>query len=177
MKYFSFSALILSLCLLCASADAQRKIGFINMDEVIAVLPDTKSAQQTLQGYADSLARIDGAMQQDFVTKRNAFFQDSATMDTTKKEAQRKVLQQLIQREQRFRADAKVQLDSTQQVLMTAIQTKAEATVKAAAKANGYTHVFRKVVGTEEPHDFVIIGPKGDDLLPLVKKQLGLSAQ
>ncbi len=177
MKYFLFPVTILSLSLVCNNADAQRKIGYINIDDVIAVLPDTKSAQQTLQVRADSLAKIDGTMQQEFITKRDAFFQDSAAMDNTKKEAQRKVLQQLIQQEQRFRADAKAQLNSTQQVLMTAVQIKAEATVRAAAKANGYTYVFRKIVGTDDRHEFVILGPKGDDLLPLVKKQLGLSAQ
>ena len=173
----SFSLVILSLILLSTSAHAQRKLGYINMDEVMAIIPDTRAAQQTLQGLADSLAKVDGAIQQEFVTKRDAFFQDSANMDETKKEAQRKVLQQLLAQDQRFRADAKAQLDSTQEVLTTAVQSKAEAAVKAAAKANGYTYVFRKTVAAENNHEFVILGPKGDDLLPLVKKQLGLSTQ
>lgn len=154
---------------------AQHKIGYINMSDLIAVMPETRQAQHTLQAYADSLARAEGGITSEFATKRDAFFRDSATMDSAKKEAQRKVLQRLIQQDQEFRVDAKSQLDSAQQALTAAVEAKAEDAVTATAKANGYVYVFRKMVSGEGgQRQLVILGPDRDDLLPLVKKQLGL---
>jgi outer membrane protein len=145
---------------------AQRKIGYINMDDLVAVMPETRQAQQTLKAYGDSLARVDDGLQQEFVTKRDAFFRDSATLNTATKEVHRRVLQKIIQQDGEFRAVAKTQLDSLQQVLTVAVAAKAQEAVAAAAKANGYAYVFRNVS--------VLVSPEGGDLLPLVKRQLGL---
>ena len=179
MKHFSFCLVALSLSFLVPTAvSAQRKIGYINMDDLVAAMHETDQARHALKAYADSLSRIDGGLLREFFTKRDAFFQDSAGMDAVTKEAHRKVLQKIIQQEGEFKADAKAQLDSMQQTLTVSIATKAQDAVTAAAKANGYDYVFRKVAGRDnQQHEFVIIGPEGDDLLPLVKKQLGLDAR
>ncbi|HUB60488.1 MAG TPA: OmpH family outer membrane protein [Puia sp.] len=171
MKYLLFFFLVAS-----TAVSAQRKIAYIDMDDLIAAMPETRQAQETLKAYGDSLSRVDGGLQQDFVTKRDAFFQDSASMDMTTKETRRRVLQKIIQQEGEFRAVAKAQLDSVQQALTVAIANKAQAAIAAAAKANGYGYVFRKAAG-QANGEFVIVGPQGDDLLPLVKKQLGLKDQ
>lgn len=179
MKHFSFCLAVLSLSLMLPTAgSAQRKIGYIDMDDLVAIMRETKQAQQTLKTYGDSLSRIEGGLQQEFVTKREAFFQDSASMDTTTKEAHRRVLQKIIQQEGVFRAEAKAQLDSMQQVLRVAVAAKAEEAVVATAKANGYAYVFRKVAGVyNQQEEFIIVGPEKDDLLPQVKKQLGLETR
>jgi outer membrane protein len=179
MKHFSFCVAVLSLSLSVAtSVNAQRKIGYINMDELVAAMPETRQARQAMKAYGDSLSRIDGVLQQEFVEKRDAFFQDSAGMDTTMKEAHRRVLQKIIQQDQAFRSDAKAQLDSMQQALTVTVTTKAQEAVAAAAKANGYVYVFRSAAGTDNQRQgFVLVAPEGVDLLPLVKKQLGLDAR
>jgi outer membrane protein len=179
MKHFSFCLVILSFSLWVPTAvNAQRKIGYINLDGLVAVMPETKQARQALKKYGDSLSRVDGGLQQEFIAKRDAFFQDSAGMDNATKEAQRRVLQKIIQQEGAFKADAKAQLDSMQQALTVAVVAKAQDAVAATAKANGYTYVFLKAAGTDnQRREFVIIAPEGDDLLPLVKKQLGLDDQ
>lgn len=178
MKHCFFCLALLFFFLLGHSdVSAQRKIGYINMADLVAAMPETKHAQEVFQAYADSLSRVEGGLQQEFATKRDAFFQDSATMDTATKEAHRRVLQKIIQQDGEFRAVAKAQLDSVQQALTVVVSTKAQEAVEATAKANGYAYVFRKVSGAEDQHEFVLIGPEGDDLLPLVKKQLGIDAR
>lgn len=178
MKYFSFGlAVLIFSCFIPTAGEAQRKIGYVNLEDVVAILPETKHAQQVLKAYADSLGRIEGGIQEDFATKRDAFFQDSATMDTATKESHRRVLQKIIQQDGEFRAVAKAQLDSMQQALTVAVSSKAQETIEATARANGYAYVFRKTSGSENQRMFVLIGPEGDDLLPLVKKQLGLDAR
>jgi outer membrane protein len=178
MKHFCFFLGILSLSLSNPTdVSAQHKIGYIDMDDLVAVMPETRQAQKALKAFADSLSRVEGGLQQEFFTKRDAFFQDSGSMDGTTKEAHRVVLQKIIQQDGEFKADAKAQLDSMRQALTMAIATKAQEGVAAAAKANGYAFVFRKAAGAENQQEFVLIGPEGDDLLPMVKKQLGIDAQ
>ena len=50
--------------------------------------------------------------------------------------------------------------------LMQPIQKKAADIVQNVAKENGYTYVFLK--------DALLVSPPADDLLPVVKKKLGL---
>jgi hypothetical protein len=88
-------------------------------------------------------------------------------------------LQGLFQQYQQFRGGAQQSLDSVTQVLKAAIGQKALDAVTATAKANGYIYVIRKEAVSDDgqARTVVIIGPPGDDILPLVKKYLGLSAQ
>ena len=53
-----------------------------------------------------------------------------------------------------------------QQDLMAPIQRKAAENVQTVAKENGYSYVFLK--------DALLVSPPADDLLPIVKKKLGL---
>ena len=184
MKLFSpFFAIVTGCLLVCTAVSAQHKagyvsrpqhkIGFVNMDELIAAMPETRHVRQSLQASADSLSRIDANLQQEFTRNRDAFFRDSATMDSTKKEAQRRILQKLLQQYNQFRADAKVQLDSTQQAMAAAVEAIAERLVTATAKANGYSYVFRQLTGSGDQRSlFILVAPEADDLLPLIKKQL-----
>jgi outer membrane protein len=176
MKQLSFCLLVLSLSLSVSTVvSAQKKIGYINLDDLIAAMTETRQARQTMKAYGDSLTRVDGGFQEEFFTKRDAYFRDSVGMDAATKEAHRRVLQKIIQDEGAFKADAKAKLDSMQQALTIAIVAKAQDAVAAAAKANGYAYVFKKAAGTDnQRREFVLIAPEGDDLLPLVKKQLGL---
>lgn len=179
MKHFFFSPGYLFFFLFLSTAvSAQQKLGYINMDELIAAMPETSHAQQVFKAYADSLSRIDGALQQEFISKRDAFFQDSARMDTARKESERRALQKLIQEDGSFRAQARAQLDSVRQALTGTIAAKAQDALATVAKANGYGFVIRKAGdATDSKPGFLIISPEADDLLPLVKKQLGLGAQ
>jgi outer membrane protein len=52
------------------------------------------------------------------------------------------------------------------QDLIAPIQKKAVETVQAVAKENGYTYVLSK--------EALLVSPPAEDLLPLVKKKLGL---
>jgi outer membrane protein len=57
-------------------------------------------------------------------------------------------------------------MQEKQQELLIPILTKALETIKMVATENKYTYVLDQ--------NSVIVGPPGDDLLPLVKKKLGI---
>jgi outer membrane protein len=94
------------------------------------------------------------------------FNTDSAKLSPAVKEVRRKNLQQQLQELQG--ADQRIQqeLQKKQEDLSAPIQKKAIDAVQAVAKESGYTYVL--------PKEAVIVGPPADDILPLVKKKLGL---
>ena len=146
--------------------NAQAKIGYISSQDLLALLPETRKADSSLQQLR--VALIQNA--QDKEAKLNAdiakFNKDSATFSeavkTVKRQELQKAYQELSGEEQRIQE----QLQQKQQELLQPIQKKANDAVQAAAKENGYGFVFEKEV--------LIVAPPAEDILPLVAKKLGL---
>jgi outer membrane protein len=147
-------------------ASAQTKIGYINTDEVIAAMPETDKANKEIQEYQESLAKQYDELQKEANDKSEQFVKDSATMSPSMKEIKREEIIKLIQRVNNFNTEAQ---DKTKQVAQTKfapIQQKAMEAIKAVAKKNNYTYVL--------DINSVIVGPPGDDIAALVKKELGI---
>ena len=74
-------------------------------------------------------------------------------------------LQDKNNRIQQFQEKAVKRLQDRQEELFTPIQEKVKSAIAKVAKANGYTYIFTAGATLYEG---------GDDVLPLVKKELGL---
>lgn len=148
------------------SASAQNKIGYINTDEVIAAMPETEKANKELQEYQESLVKQGEELEKEANDKIAQFQKDSATMTPSMKEIKRGELVALVQRVQGYNNEAQEKAKQAAQQKFAPIQVKAMDAIKAVAKKNGYAYIL----------DFntVLVGPPGDDILPLVKKELGI---
>ncbi len=147
-------------------AAAQTKIGYINTDEVIAAMPETDKANKEIQEYQESLGKQYDDLQKEANEKSEQFVKDSASYSPSMKEIKREEIIKLIQRVNNFQQEAQ---DKTKQIAQTKfapIQQKAMEAIKAVAKKNNYTYVLE--------FNSVIVGPPGDDIVGLVKKELGI---
>ena len=170
MKYVKqTAAFILSTAALLfvqVQAKAQMKIGYISISEVIAGMPEAKKADTSLTQYRDALVSSATDRQNTFNADVQKFIQDSGKLTPAQREVKRSALQKQSQEmageEQRIQDE----LQKKQQELSGPIEKKATDAVQVVAKENGYTYVM--------PKEMVIVGPPGDDLLPLVKKKLGI---
>ena len=167
MKHF-FSILLLSAGILGFStiASAQQKIGYINADEVVQLMPEALAVQTQLDQYQQSLyqnAQDKKATLDEAVAK---FYKDSATMSPSMKEVKRTELQKQFQ--DFSGEDQKIQnmFEQKRQELSLPIQKKLQAAIEDVAKENGYTYVVTR--------EALIIVPPTGDLGPLVRKKLGL---
>jgi outer membrane protein len=149
------------------SQDANaQKIGYISLNEVVAGMPEAKKADSLLAQYQDAL--INNAKEKEKTLNEDIqkFINDSAKMAPAVKEVKRKQLQEktqeLSQEDQRIQQE----LQKKQEEYSQPIQKKAMDAVNAVAKEAGYTYVF--------PKEALVVYPPADDLLPLVKKKLGL---
>jgi len=147
-------------------ASAQTKIGYINTEEVIGAMPETDKANKELQEYQDLLGKQYDDLQKEANDKSEQFIKDSATYSASKKEFMRDEILKLIQQVNGFQQMAQDKTKEMAQKKFAPIQEKALAAIKAVAKKNGYTYVLDV--------NSVIVGPDGDNLLPLVKKELGI---
>jgi Skp family chaperone for outer membrane proteins len=85
------------------------------------------------------------------------------------KEIKKNELVSLYQRVQNWNQQAQEMYQSEAQKKIAPLRTKALDAIKSVAKKSGYTYIL----------DFnsVIVGPPGDDVLALVKKELGIKEE
>ncbi len=148
------------------SAAAQTKIGYVNTEEVMGAMPETAKANKELQEYQESLAKQYEDLEKDANEKIAQFGKDSATLTASMKEIKREELIKLVQRVQNFNNEAQEKAKQAAQQKFAPIQQKALDAIKSAAKKNGYTYVLDIAS--------IIVAPPADDILGLVKKELGI---
>jgi outer membrane protein len=147
-------------------ASAQTKIGYVNTDEVIAAMPETEKANKEIQDYQESLGKQYEDLQKEATEKSDQFVKDSASYTPSMKEIKREEIIKLIQRVNNFQQEAQDLTKKKAQEKFAPIQQKAMEAIKSVAKKNNYTYVLDV--------NSVIVGPPGDDILGLVKKELGV---
>lgn len=147
---------------------AQTKIGYISMDELIASMPEAKKADTTIAQYRDGLAKAQQDIQAELQTRYAAYIKDSATMSQAKKDLEQRGIQELANRLQNYNQDAQQQLSLKQQEVYGPIQKKAMDAIQEVAKEKGYTYIMGK--------ENLWVYPPSDDILSLVKAKLGIPA-
>jgi outer membrane protein len=148
-------------------AQAQTKIGYISLNELIVSMPEYKKADTSLAEYSQALNQNFEDMKREFSEQDSLLSgKDTAKYSRAVLELKRKSLGELYLKLQGWQQQASQLYNQKQQDLITPIQKKAQEVVQTVAKENGYTHVFLK--------DALLVSPPSEDILPLVKKKLGL---
>lgn len=148
------------------SASAQTKIGYINTDELIGVMPEAEKADAELKEYQAALGQLQQDRMRELSLKDSLFIKDSAKLSASMKEIKRKELIELYQRVQGFQTEAQELYQEEAQKKIAPIRAKAMDAIRVVAKENGYTYILDM--------NAVIVAPPGDDVLGLVKKKLGI---
>jgi len=165
-KMFVVAALALTGFGASAQNKTEIKIGYINTDELIAVMPEYQTAMKEMQDLQESLDKQGQELNDEAEQKRDQFLKDSSTYTPTMKEIKREELIKLIQRVQNYSNEAQEKIKQIGQQKMTPIQQKAVETIRTVSKEKGYTHIL--------DNNAVLVGPPGDDILPMVKAKLGI---
>ena len=150
-----------------SSLQAQTKIGYISINELVPNMPEFKKADTSMQDYKNALSQ-EFEDQKRELSEQDSLLSSKDTVKYTKAqlEIKRRSLGQLYVKVQGFSQQAQEQLQQKQQELLAPIQKKALDAIQAVAKENGYTYVLQK--------EALYAYPAAEDLLPLVKKRLGI---
>lgn len=163
--------LVVALLAMGGSAFAQKtvKLGHINSTDLMQIMPGRDSAQAALQKEVTELEEQLKGMQAELEKQYNEYQEKQAGWSELIRESQMKRIQDLNGRIQEFQENAQKQLQERQEALLKPIIDRAKAAIEEVAKANGYTYIFDSSMGT------LLYSQDSDDILPLVKKKLGLN--
>jgi len=161
---------LVAVCIVFAGniAKAQSKIGYINFDQVIQIMPETKTIQGQLETYNKQFQDQYAAMTNEFQTKGQAYEAQRATMTDAIRTSKEAELQDLQKRIQAFQTDAQQKVSTKTNELSKPLFDKVRGAVALVAKEKGYAYVLNS------SQTDLIVSPPGDDLLAEVKAKLGL---
>jgi len=151
-------------------AQDKQKIGHINADELLSLMPETDSARSNLQLYQQQLENDLTTMQTELQQKIQNFRQNQSSYTTLTLESKTQEIQQLQERIGNFQQRAQEDLQDKQVELFEPIIEKATNAVQEVAKENGFTYIL----DTSQSKAVVIFAENGIDIMPMVKKKLGL---
>jgi outer membrane protein len=152
------------------NANAQGKIGYIRIDDVVGLMPEAGKIDTLLQRYQnDSLNQTLNNIVQEYQYKDSML----TKVDTTKTPKQilnqlRTDVNVLAYQIQNWQSLAGQAYENRQQQLLAPLYNKAITAVRTVAKEKGYTYVLDEATST------LLVMPPGDDLLPAVKTKLGI---
>ncbi|MGA3013779.1 MAG: OmpH family outer membrane protein [Bacteroidales bacterium] len=171
MKNVVKSFVLISLIIVFATtshAQTAQKIGYIDFNGLVATMPGVDSVKIKLQKYQQTLSDQLDAMRAEFENKYLEYQQGSSGMSDLIKQTKEKELQDLQGRIDAFQQKAQTDLQTKQQELLKPIVDKAKDAIKDVAKENKYTFIVNAI------EDILLYSEPADDILPLVKKKLGI---
>ncbi|MEI6488862.1 MAG: OmpH family outer membrane protein [Bacteroidota bacterium] len=155
--------------ILCSTTMNAQKIAHINLDSLISIMPESKTAQQAVQDYAKQLEEQVTAMQSELKTKYDDYQAKSKDMAEVVRASKEKELNDLNQRIQDFQQQAQTDYQKKSAELSKPVYEKAKKAVDAVAKENGFKYVLDTSTG------MVIYSEQSDDIIGLVIKKLGIT--
>jgi len=145
------------------------KFGHVNSQELLSIMPERDSAEAKIQQYAKDLEGQLEIMNVEYNNKLNDYVENRDNLAPLVKQTKEQELNEIQKRIQDFTANAEQELQQQNAQLIQPIILKAEKAIKDVAKENGFTYIFDLSRGS-----VIYFSEQSEDILPLVKKKLGL---
>ena len=159
--------IIIAMMLVLPMLASAQKFGYINQQEFFAQMPEmaqVKLKMDTINAqYESQLA----SMNEEIQKKYQDYQAQEATMADAIKQIRQQELQEMQQRIQLFYQTAEQDIQKKQQELLAPVHEKMTKAIKAVGEREGYTYIFDSAA-------MVHIGADATDLMPAVKKELGI---
>lgn len=169
MKKFSL-IIVFSLLVSFTMVGQQTKlkIGHLNTNDLMQVMPGRDSAEQALNNYAQNLQNQLETMVNEFQTKYNDYLANETQYIDAVKQIKQKELVDLQTRIQDFQDEAQNLLSKKEQELLQPLIDKAKKAIDEVAKEKGYTYILDTGTGA------VLYWDGGEDIMLYVKEKLGI---
>lgn len=171
-KYIIIAFLFVMASLpLTMHAQQKLKIGHINSQELLSLMPESDSAQRKLEKLANDHQLVLEEMSVEFNKKFENYRKalEAGTMSDLARASKEAELEDLQTRIQQFEQTAQQDLQQKRMEIFTPVQEKALNAVNEVAEENGFTYIFDTGMGA-----LVYTSPDSQDILPLVKTKLKL---
>ncbi len=160
--------LLAILTALNVSLIAQNKLGYIDSQELLMLMPERNSAEKEVQEFAKSLEAQLTSMTAEYQQSVQNYQTNEASFTDLVKQDKIAEITGLEQRIQAFQQNAQQSIVAKEQELLEPILDKARNAIEEVAEEGGFTYIFDKSIGS------IVFAKESENVLPLVKKKLGL---
>ncbi|WP_025763041.1 OmpH family outer membrane protein [Dyadobacter tibetensis] len=150
------------------------KIGYTNVDFVIARLPEAKKMQNELEVTKAQLDKAIGETYKEFQDKYEAYQKNGANMTDVIRADKEKELQSLQTRVQEMQNNAQTSLQNKQQQLLEPILTKVNDAIQAVGKENGFLYILNMDAGQGTTPIILFAASEENNATDLILKKLGV---
>ena len=159
-----------SALVLCSTSAFAQKLGYINVEELIVVMPERAEAEEKLRRLSDEYTNTLETMQVELNNKYNEYTKNSATYSDSIRQVKEREMQDLQSRLQETYTMANQEIEKYQQELMAPILEKAEQAIKKVGQDNGFTAIFNISAAPLAYYDENSM----TNVLQFVKKEMGI---
>jgi len=161
------SLVFVTLMILSTGLFAQ-KFGHINSNELLQAMPERSQIEKDVQKYAQELESQLSTMSKEYQAKVQEYQTKEATMTEAIKQDKIQEITNLEERISKFQKSAQKDLQEKEETLLKPIIDRAKKAIEEVAKENNYTYILDSGVGV------ILYSRESDDIMPLVKKKLGI---
>ena len=147
-----------------------QKLGRINLEEIITLMPEYKEMMTNMEAYSKDLRDNLETIQVELNTKYNDFQKNNATYSEVPRQLKEKELTDLQNRLQEFYQSAQEDLQKKEKELTDPIVAMAQEAVKKVAQKGAYVAVFNTTIPSMVYYDEAAM----TDLSTEVKAELGI---
>ena len=159
--------IVLALGINCAANAQSQKIGYVDSQVIIDMMPEGAKIEQDLQAFYGELQTELQAMVTEYQNKMRDYEANQDTMSNILRQSKEKEIMDLQGRIQEFQANAEGELAAKQEELTKPMLDKIKTAIDAVVKAKGLAYVFEKTM-------VLSIGESAIDITADVKTKLGL---
>ena len=159
--------IVVSLAVILTT-QSQSKFGYLNSNELLAMMPESLSMQEELQTYAKGLESQLTAMQAELENKAVEYQQNETTYTDIIKEDKIREIESIQQRVVEFQKNAQQSLSEKEAELFIPIREKAMKAIDEVAKEGEFTFIFDSGSGS------FLFAAESENIINLVKSKLGL---
>jgi len=168
-KLFKVALVAIGMLLFVGNfAKAQTKIGYINTNALMDLLPEMKTLRTQMEAYQKTFSDQLATMSSEYQTKGQKYEASQATMTDAARTAAQSELQDMQQRITTYHDNAQKQIEAKSNELLKPLTDKVRSAITAVAAEKGYAYVL------DSSQIELIVSPAGDDLLVPVKAKLGI---
>jgi Outer membrane protein len=162
-----FFLLFAFIALSFTRSHAQGKIAYVDMQQLVFSMPETKQAYDSLKLFERELARDGETLMKELQVKIAAFQKEEATLKPDMRDIKVQELQTAQNSLEQYRARAEQQLAAREQAMTAPIVAKGKKAVADLAAEKGYVCVL-------DSSKDIIVTATCDDILAQAKQQLGI---
>jgi len=148
------------------SAQAQKKTGYINSQELLETMPEARKADSVLTRYQKDLEEQLKTMAGEYQTKVKAYQDNMKTWSEAVKEVKEKEISDLQNRIQEFQQSGDEKIGKKRQDLFKPILDKAQKAIREVGAEGGYDYIFD---GGQ-----LLFAKDSENIMPTVKAKLGI---